>query len=32
MTVPDLVRHATGRPLSVAPHLRYLERKYLTDW
>ena len=32
MTVPELVRHATGRPLSVAPHLRYLERKYLTDW
>lgn len=32
MTVPDLVKHATGRPLSVAPHLRYLERKYLTDW
>jgi len=32
MSVPDLVRHATGRPLSVAPHLRYLERKYLTDW
>ena len=32
MTVPDLVQHATGRPLSVAPHLRYLERKYLTDW
>ncbi len=31
MSVPDLVRHATGRPLSVAPHLRYLERKYLTD-
>lgn len=32
MTVPGLVKHATGRPLSVAPHLRYLERKYLTDW
>jgi carboxypeptidase Taq len=32
MSVPDLVQHATGRPLSVAPHLRYLERKYLTDW
>lgn len=32
MTVPQLVEHATGRPLSVAPHLRYLERKYLADW
>jgi hypothetical protein len=29
--VPQLVQHATGRPLSAAPFLRYLERKYLAD-
>jgi carboxypeptidase Taq len=29
--VPELVRHATGRPLSAAPFLRYLERKYVSD-
>jgi Zn-dependent M32 family carboxypeptidase len=23
---------ATGRPLSAAAYLRYLERKYLTEW
>ncbi len=32
MDVPGLVKHATGRPLSAAAHLRYLERKYLSDW
>jgi len=32
LEVPALVSHATGKPLSVAPYLRYLERKYLTDW
>ncbi len=30
MSVPDLVRHATGRKLTAAPYLRYLERKYLS--
>jgi len=29
--VPQLVQHATGRPLSAAPFLRYLERKYLAE-
>ena len=29
--VPQLVEHATGRPLSGAPFLRYLERKYLAE-
>jgi carboxypeptidase Taq len=29
MTVQDLVKEATGRPLSAAPALRYLEAKYL---
>jgi len=29
--VPELVRHATGRALSAAPFLRYLERKYSSD-
>ena len=29
--VPQLVQHATGRPLSAAPFLRYLERKYITE-
>jgi carboxypeptidase Taq len=29
MTVQDLVREATGRPLSAAPALRYFEAKYL---
>jgi len=31
MEVPGLVRHATGKPLSASPYLRYLERKYLLD-
>jgi carboxypeptidase Taq len=31
MGVPQLVQHATGRPLSAAPFLRYLERKYLAE-
>ena len=26
--LPQLVEHATGRPLSATPFLRYLERKY----
>jgi len=29
--VPQLVQHATGRPLSAAPFLRYLERKYVAE-
>ena len=29
--LPQLVQHATGRPLSAAPFLRYLERKYLAE-
>jgi len=29
--VPQLVQHATGRPLTAAPFLRYLERKYLAE-
>ncbi|MBS0395930.1 MAG: carboxypeptidase M32 [Proteobacteria bacterium] len=29
MTVQDLVKEASGRPLSAAPALRYLESKYL---
>jgi carboxypeptidase Taq len=29
--VPPLVQHATGRPLSAASSLRYLERKYLAE-
>jgi carboxypeptidase Taq len=32
MAVPELVKHATGKPLSAAPYLRYLERKYLSEW
>ena len=32
MGVPQLVEHATGRPLSAAPFLRYLERKYVSDF
>ncbi len=32
MDVPELVKHATGRPLSAGAYLRYLERKYLADW
>ena len=32
LEVPALVEHATGKPLSVTPYLRYLERKYLSDW
>jgi carboxypeptidase Taq len=31
MGVPQLVQHATGRPLSAAPFMRYLERKYLAE-
>ena len=31
MGVPQLVQHATGRPLSATPFLRYLERKYLAE-
>lgn len=30
--VPQLVLHATGRPLSAAPFLRYLERKYISEF
>lgn len=30
--VPGLVEHATGKPLSASPYLRYLERKYLSEW
>ncbi|MGB5131172.1 MAG: carboxypeptidase M32 [Steroidobacteraceae bacterium] len=30
--VPQLVEHATGRPLSAAPFLRYLERKYVSEF
>jgi carboxypeptidase Taq len=30
--VPELVLQATGKPLSAAPYLRYLERKYLSEW
>ena len=29
--LPQLVERATGRPLSAAPFLRYLERKYLAE-
>jgi len=29
--VPQLVEHATGKPLTAAPFLRYLERKYLAE-
>jgi carboxypeptidase Taq len=29
MTVQDLIREATGRPLTAAPALRYFEAKYL---
>lgn len=32
LAVPDLVRHATGKPLSAAAYLRYLERKYISEW
>jgi carboxypeptidase Taq len=32
MGVPQLVEHATGRPLSAAPFLRYLERKYISEF
>jgi carboxypeptidase Taq len=31
MRVPQLVQHATGRPLSATPFLRYLERKYVSE-
>ena len=30
--VPGLVEHATGKRLSASPYLRYLERKYLSEW
>ena len=30
--VPQLVQHATGRPLSAASFLRYLERKYVSEF
>jgi carboxypeptidase Taq len=29
--LPQLVQHATGRELSAAPFLRYLERKYVSE-
>ena len=29
--VPQLVQHASGRPLSATPFLRYLERKYVSE-
>jgi carboxypeptidase Taq len=29
--VPQLVQHATGRPLTALPFLRYLERKYVSE-
>jgi carboxypeptidase Taq len=29
--LPQLVEHATGRPLSATPFLRYLERKYVPE-
>jgi carboxypeptidase Taq len=32
LAVPDLVLHATGKPLSAAAYLRYLERKYISEW
>ena len=32
MGVPQLVEHATGRALSAAPFLRYLERKYVSEF
>jgi carboxypeptidase Taq len=32
LDVPGLVKHATGRPLSASAYLRYLERKYLSEW
>jgi carboxypeptidase Taq len=32
LAVPDLVMHATGKALSAAAYLRYLERKYLSEW
>jgi carboxypeptidase Taq len=31
VTTQELLRKATGKPLSAAPALRYLERKYLED-
>jgi carboxypeptidase Taq len=31
MGVPQLVQHATGRPLSATAFLRYLERKYVQE-
>jgi carboxypeptidase Taq len=32
LPVPALVEHATGRGLSATPFLRYLERKYVTEY
>jgi carboxypeptidase Taq len=32
LPVPQLVEHATGRPLTATPFLRYLERKYVTEY
>jgi carboxypeptidase Taq len=32
LAVPDLVITTTGKALSAAPYLRYLERKYLSEW
>ena len=32
LDVPGLVGHATGKPLSASSYLRYLERKYLSEW
>ena len=29
LPVKDLIKEATGKPLSAAPYLRYLESKYL---
>jgi carboxypeptidase Taq len=31
LTSQDLIRQATGRPISAQPALRYLEAKYLAD-
>jgi carboxypeptidase Taq len=31
VSTPDLIRNATGKPLSAAPWLRYIEAKYLEE-
>jgi carboxypeptidase Taq len=31
VSTPDLIKNATGKPLSAAPWLRYVEAKYLDD-